>query len=74
MIKNHTTHRSAFDSALHGIDILQDIDLVLAPVRPTAEMIDAACRTVRIGKMQAQLVYEAMIRESMPDGLEDGPI
>jgi hypothetical protein len=54
-------------SALNAIDVLKDIELIMAPLRPTAEMIEIGCKVANLSPMQAQLVYEAMIRASIPD-------
>jgi hypothetical protein len=64
-------HKNALEKALNGLDVLRDVELVLAPLRPTSEMIEAGCRTAGLTPMQAQLVYEAMVRASVPAFAED---
>lgn len=67
-------HRLAFDSAINQLDVLRDVHLVLAPLRPTDEMIEAVCKAMKITPIQAQMVYEVMIRASIPDTVDDGLI
>lgn len=69
--KHSKMHDSAFDAALNTLDILRDIDLVMAPLRPTEEMIGAGCLAGNITPMQARLIYEAMIRASIPNMADD---
>lgn len=69
-------NRTNFDFALKTIDVLKDIELVLTPLNPTPQMIEAGCAALDISPMQARLVYEAMVRAGLPepDDYEDGLI
>lgn len=62
-IKNSS---NAFESALKGIDMLHNIDLVIVPLRPRMDMIEAGCAISGVSKAQARMVYEAMLRASLP--------
>ncbi len=64
-------HKRYFDTALNALDVLKDIELILAPLRPTQDMIDAGRRIAGLTAIQAQLVYEAMVRASVPAFAED---
>ncbi len=74
MKPNARVHRLAFDSAINQLDVLRDVHLVLAPLRPTDEMIEAVCKAMKMTPIQAQMVYEVMIRASIPDTVDDGLI
>ncbi len=73
-MKHQNRQEQSLEIALHGIDVLKDISLVIVPLRPSAEMLEIGSRAARISPAQARLAYESMIRAALPGDLGGGLI
>lgn len=63
--------KQPLDIALAGLndgdDMLQKLRMVMAPLTPTQEMIEAGCAVTNLNPVEVRVLYEVMIRATLPE-------